>query len=78
MKYPYDSNSIFAMSVIDLVVQKVFEINDRDELEVTQTKYLELVTTYDMELSDELKDKLIRSLGTTRKQQDGQQQTSKA
>ena len=57
MKYPSNSNfsSIFSVSAIDPAVQEVFEIVDRNELEVVLTKHLELDTTYEVELSKELK-----------------------
>ncbi|XP_027166293.1 uncharacterized protein LOC113766283 [Coffea eugenioides] len=55
MKYPPESHSVFAASVINPVVQEVFELNGRDELEVAFTKHLELEANYDVELSAELK-----------------------
>ncbi|XP_027090426.1 uncharacterized protein [Coffea arabica] len=55
MKYSSKSHSVFGISVINPVVQEVFELNGRDELEVALTKYLELEATYDVELSAELK-----------------------
>ena len=42
MKYSYDSHTIFAMSVIDSLAQKL-------------TKHLELGVIYDVQLSEELK-----------------------
>ena len=45
MKYPSDTYIVFAVSMIDPMVQKIFEINGRNELEVYLTKYLELGTT---------------------------------
>ncbi|XP_027124316.2 uncharacterized protein [Coffea arabica] len=50
MRYPCHSNAIFAMSVIDPLVQEVFEINSRDELETAITKHLDLEATCEMEL----------------------------
>ena len=40
MKYLSSSNSVFAVSVIDPVVQEVFEIHGRDELKVVLIKHL--------------------------------------
>ena len=54
LKYPHESNSIFSVSVIDPIVQEVFELNGRDELEVTLTKHLKLETICDVELNNEL------------------------
>ena len=57
MKYPSNSNfsSIFSISAIDPAVQEVFEIISKDELEVDLTKHLELDTTHEVELSEDLK-----------------------
>nr|XP_027124566.1 uncharacterized protein LOC113741264 [Coffea arabica] len=50
MKYPCHSNAVFAASIIDPLVQEVFEINGRDELEVAITKHLDLEAACEMEL----------------------------
>nr|XP_027076019.1 uncharacterized protein LOC113699861 [Coffea arabica] len=50
MKYPCHSNAVFAVSIIDPVVQEVFEIDGRDELEVAITKPLDLEAACEMEL----------------------------
>ncbi|XP_027099229.2 uncharacterized protein [Coffea arabica] len=50
MKYPCHSNAVFAVSVIDPLVQEVFEINGRDELEIAITKHLDLEAACEMEL----------------------------
>ncbi|XP_071939268.1 uncharacterized protein [Coffea arabica] len=50
MKYPCHSNAVFAVSIIDPLVQEVFEINGRDELEVAITKHLDLEVACEMEL----------------------------
>ena len=65
MKYPLDSNtgSVFSINVIDSAVQEVFEIEDRDELEVALTRHFESETTCGVELSKEFKC-VIRSLQT--------------
>ena len=55
MKYPSSFNSIYVISVINTIVQNVFKIDGRDKLEVILNKHLELDTTHDMELSDDLK-----------------------
>ena len=69
MKYPSTSSSnlVFAISVIDPMVQKVFEIDSRDELEVILTKHIELSTTHSRELGDELQNMVgaLQSLATT-------------
>ena len=53
MKYPFESNSGFEINVINHVVQ--IERNGKDVLQMTLIKHLDLETTYDVELSDELK-----------------------
>ena len=67
MKYPPESHFVFAASVINPVVQEVFELNGKDELEVALTKHLELKATYDVELSVELKHTVgaLQSLAST-------------
>ncbi|XP_027171986.1 uncharacterized protein LOC113771612 [Coffea eugenioides] len=50
MKYPCHSNAVFAVSIIDPLVQEVFEIDGRDELEVAITKHLDLEAACEMEL----------------------------
>ncbi|XP_027152279.1 uncharacterized protein LOC113752362 [Coffea eugenioides] len=57
MKYPSDSNvgSVFSVNVIDPVVQEIFEIEGRDELEVALTRHFESETTSGVELSEEFK-----------------------
>ena len=42
IKYPSKTNSDFVVSVIDHVVQEVFELDGKDALEVVLTKHLEL------------------------------------
>ncbi|XP_071906833.1 uncharacterized protein [Coffea arabica] len=54
MKYPEESNSIFALSVIEPLVQETFELDGKDALEVALTKHLELGVTLDVDLRDEL------------------------
>ncbi|XP_071906166.1 uncharacterized protein [Coffea arabica] len=67
MKYPFESHSVFAVSVINPVVQEVFELNGKAELEVTLIKHLELKTTYDVDISSKLKHmvELLQSLAPT-------------
>ena len=57
------------MNVIDPAVQEVFVIVDRDELEVTLTKHIELETIPEIELSENLKCTIgaLHSLPTTTK-----------
>ncbi|XP_071939985.1 uncharacterized protein [Coffea arabica] len=55
MRYPKESNSIFALSVIDPLVKGVFEFDGKNEQKITLTKHLELGATLDVELSDELR-----------------------
>ena len=68
MKYPSDSHSVFVMSVIDLVVQEIFEIDSRNKLEVVLTKHLKLGATYDVELGAELECMVetLQSLASTK------------
>ncbi|XP_027182272.1 uncharacterized protein LOC113780690 [Coffea eugenioides] len=54
MKYPEDSNSVFALSVIESLVQETFELDGEDALEVALTKHLELGVTHYVDLRDEL------------------------
>ncbi|XP_027120195.2 uncharacterized protein [Coffea arabica] len=65
MKYPSDSNvsSVFSGNVIDPAVQEVFEIEGRDELEVTLTRHFKSVMTSRVELSEEFK-RVIGALQT--------------
>ena len=54
MKYSEESNSVFALSVIEPIVQKVFELDSKDALEVTLTKSLELGLALNVDMRDEL------------------------
>ena len=45
----------FSVNTIDPVVQEIFEIEDRDELEVILTRYFESEMTSGVELSEEFK-----------------------
>nr|XP_027096108.1 uncharacterized protein LOC113716005 [Coffea arabica] len=54
MKYPDEANSVFALSIIEPLVQDTFELNRGDALEVALAKHLELGATLDVEISDEL------------------------
>ncbi|XP_071920690.1 uncharacterized protein [Coffea arabica] len=54
MKYPDETNSVFALSIIESLVQDTFELNGGDALEVALAKHLELGATLDVEISDEL------------------------
>ena len=67
MNYPSECNSIFDISVINLIVQEVFELIGKDELEVTLTKHLELEIACDVELSAKLKYMIeaLQSLAST-------------
>lgn len=58
MKYPTYSYSFFAVSVINLVVQEIFELNSRDKWEVALTKFLELETNCEVDVGEELKNML--------------------
>ncbi|XP_027157543.1 uncharacterized protein LOC113759177 [Coffea eugenioides] len=54
MKYPEDSNSIFALSVIEPLVQETFELGGEDALQVALTQHLELGVTLDVDMRDKL------------------------
>ncbi|XP_027183938.1 uncharacterized protein LOC113782233 [Coffea eugenioides] len=54
MKYPDEANSVFALCIIEPLVQDTFELNRGDALEVALAKHLELEATLDVEISDEL------------------------
>ncbi|XP_027171848.1 uncharacterized protein LOC113771472 [Coffea eugenioides] len=54
MKYSDEANSVFALSIIEPLVQDTFELNRGDALEVALAKHLELGATLDVEISDEL------------------------
>ncbi|XP_071926075.1 uncharacterized protein [Coffea arabica] len=54
MKYPEESNSIFALSVVEPFVQEIFELDGKDALEVALMKHLELGVTLDVDLREEL------------------------
>ncbi|XP_027064788.1 uncharacterized protein [Coffea arabica] len=54
MKYPEGSNSVFALIVIELLVQETFELDGKDALEVALTKHLELGVTPDVDMRDKL------------------------
>ncbi|XP_071920743.1 uncharacterized protein [Coffea arabica] len=54
MKYPDEANSVFALSVIEPLVQDTFELDGDDTLAVALPKHLELRATFDVEISDEL------------------------
>ncbi|XP_027158126.1 uncharacterized protein LOC113759750 [Coffea eugenioides] len=54
MKYPEESNSVFALSVIEPIVQEIFELDGKDALEVALTKPLELGVALNMDMRDEL------------------------
>ncbi|XP_071906754.1 uncharacterized protein [Coffea arabica] len=54
MKYPEESKSVFALSVIEPFVQETFELDGEDALEVALTKHLELGVTLDVDMRDEL------------------------
>lgn len=41
MKYPSDDNPVYSIDVIDSLAQEVFEIDEKDGLEVAITKHLE-------------------------------------
>ncbi|XP_071917118.1 uncharacterized protein [Coffea arabica] len=54
MKYLEEFNSVFALSVIEPLVQETFELNGEDALGVILAKHLELGVTLSVEISDEL------------------------
>nr|XP_027083717.1 uncharacterized protein LOC113706019 [Coffea arabica] len=54
MKYPEESNSVFALSVIEHFVQEIFELDGEDALEVALVKHLELGVTPDVDLRGDL------------------------
>ncbi|XP_027169380.1 uncharacterized protein LOC113769101 [Coffea eugenioides] len=54
MKYPEESNSVFALSVIEPFVQEIFELDGEDALEVALAKHLELGVTHDVDLRGDL------------------------
>ena len=54
MKYPKESNSVFALSVIEPIVQETFELDGENALEVALTKSLELGVTLNVDMKDEL------------------------
>ncbi|XP_071920785.1 uncharacterized protein [Coffea arabica] len=54
MKYPDETNSVYALSVVEPIVQEIFELDGVDALTVALAKHLELRATPDVELSDEL------------------------
>ncbi|XP_071923079.1 uncharacterized protein [Coffea arabica] len=54
MKYPDESNSVYALSVVEPLVQEIFELEGVDALAVALAKHLELGATPDVGLSDEL------------------------
>ncbi|XP_027185158.1 uncharacterized protein LOC113783270 [Coffea eugenioides] len=54
MKYPNETNSVYALSVVEPLVQEIFELDGVDALAVALAKHLELGATPDVELSDEL------------------------
>ncbi|XP_027156212.1 uncharacterized protein LOC113756982, partial [Coffea eugenioides] len=54
MKYPEESNSVFALSVIEPFVQETFELDGKDAMEVALIKHLELGVTLDVDLREDL------------------------
>nr|XP_027086696.1 uncharacterized protein LOC113708441 [Coffea arabica] len=54
MKYPEESNSVFALSVIEPFVQNIFELDGKDALEVALIKHLELGVTPNVDLRGDL------------------------
>nr|XP_027064421.1 uncharacterized protein LOC113690627 [Coffea arabica] len=54
IKYPDKTNSVYAVSVVEPLVQEIFELDGVDALAVALAKHLELGATPDVELSDEL------------------------
>ncbi|XP_071916239.1 uncharacterized protein [Coffea arabica] len=54
MKYLDEANSVFALSVIESLVQDTFELNRDDALEVALAKHLDLGAPLDVQISDEL------------------------
>ncbi|XP_071924916.1 uncharacterized protein [Coffea arabica] len=54
MKYPDETNSVYALSIVEPLVQEIFELDGVDALAVALAKHLELGATPDVELSDEL------------------------
>nr|XP_027086630.1 uncharacterized protein LOC113708366 [Coffea arabica] len=54
MKYPDETNSVCALSVVEPLVQEIFELDGVDALAVALAKHLELGATFDVEISDEL------------------------
>ncbi|XP_027180820.1 uncharacterized protein LOC113779441 [Coffea eugenioides] len=54
MKYPEESNSVFALSIIEPCVQETFELDGKDALKVALIKHLELGVTLDVGLREEL------------------------
>nr|XP_027122312.1 uncharacterized protein LOC113739281 [Coffea arabica] len=54
MKYPDETNFVYALSVVEPLVQEIFELDGVDALAVALAKHLELGVTPDVELSDEL------------------------
>ncbi|XP_027166714.1 uncharacterized protein LOC113766758 [Coffea eugenioides] len=54
MKYPEESNSVFALSVIEPIVQEIFELDGENALEVALTKHLELGVILKVDMKDEL------------------------
>nr|XP_027107427.1 uncharacterized protein LOC113727460 isoform X1 [Coffea arabica]XP_027107428.1 uncharacterized protein LOC113727460 isoform X1 [Coffea arabica]XP_027107429.1 uncharacterized protein LOC113727460 isoform X1 [Coffea arabica]XP_027107430.1 uncharacterized protein LOC113727460 isoform X1 [Coffea arabica]XP_027107431.1 uncharacterized protein LOC113727460 isoform X1 [Coffea arabica]XP_027107433.1 uncharacterized protein LOC113727460 isoform X1 [Coffea arabica]XP_027107434.1 uncharacterized prot len=54
MNYSEESNSVFALSIIESLIQKTFELDREDALRVALAKHLELELTLDVKISDEL------------------------
>ncbi|XP_027169524.1 uncharacterized protein LOC113769259 [Coffea eugenioides] len=54
MKYPDEANSVFALSVIEPLIQDTFELDGDDALAVALARHLEMGATLDVEISDEL------------------------
>ncbi|XP_027174039.1 uncharacterized protein LOC113773607 [Coffea eugenioides] len=54
MNYPEESNSVFALSVIEPLVQETFELDGEDALEVALAKHLELGATPNADMRVEL------------------------
>ncbi|XP_071939272.1 uncharacterized protein [Coffea arabica] len=54
MKYPDETNSVYALSVVEPLVQEIFKLDGVDALAVALAKHLELGATLDVEISDEL------------------------
>ena len=61
MKYPNEYHSMFSIDAVDSLVQEVFNLIGRDDLDVAISNHLELKKEEKIELNEELKQPVIAS-----------------